>query len=111
MKTTREMLLEQQQVWVKEYNNAMDLASQWVDEANEEMQNEVLSIDTTIDKKVVLAFGWPSYGYIIKFSFEDGKQGGAISWVRWYADWWTYEEISLTDDEVDAVVNCYSLEY
>jgi hypothetical protein len=64
---------------------------------------EPLSMDTSIEVKILLSWGGPSDGYKLKFD----KEQELISGVYWFADWGTYAESELNDEEMGAVYQAY----
>lgn len=83
----------------KEYNDKQP------EDGIESMENyrEPLSMDTSIEVNIMLSWGGPSDGYKLKFD----KEQELISGVYWYADWGTYAESPLDDDEAQRVVDVY----
>lgn len=68
-----------------------------------ELNREPLSVDTLIEKNILLSWGGPSDGF--KLYFNDEKE--LVKACYWVADWGTYNETWLSDDEADKVFDFY----
>ena len=75
-------------------------------EETEEYYNEYrepLSVDTLIEKNILLSRGGPSDGFKMYFN----KGGELVMACYWVADWGAYEETWLDDDEAEKVFDFY----
>lgn len=68
-----------------------------------ENYRDPLSMDVTKEINILLSWGGPSDGYKLRFDHENDL----ISGVYWYADWGTYAESPLNDEEMDLVESIY----
>ena len=68
-----------------------------------EEYREPLSQDVRKEVTVLLSWGGPSDGYKIYFD----KDGEAAEGYYFFADWFEYEEIKLTDEELERVLAIY----
>lgn len=91
--------LEQLKAVQDEYNKQMP------DDGIESLEEyrEPLSIDLSREINIMLSCGGPSDGYKIKFD----KDGDMVSGAYWYADWYTYAEQKLNDEELTLVESVY----
>jgi hypothetical protein len=64
---------------------------------------EPLSLDERKEVTVLLSWGGPSDGYKIYFD----KDGDAAEGLYFFADWFEYEEIKLSNAELDRVLAVY----
>ena len=68
-----------------------------------QLNREPLSVDTRIEKTILLSWGGPSDGF--KLYFDEDKE--LVKACYWVADWGTYEETWLDDDKSEEVYNFY----
>lgn len=75
------------------------------DKAVDEMEDyrEPLSMETKIEVTILMSWGGPSDGYKLVFD----KDQDLLSGVYWFADWGTYAETKLTDEQLQLVFNVY----
>ncbi len=64
---------------------------------------EPLSIDTRIEKKILLSWGGPEDGFKLYFNTE----GELLDGVYYRADWGEYKETDLSAEEAETVFNFY----
>lgn len=60
-----------------------------------------------VEWKIQIAWGGPEYGFKLYFDSECREW---LNGVFYWADWFKYEEESLSPDELDKVVNAYSMD-
>ncbi len=75
-------------------------------EETEEYYNEnrePLSIEVYKEVKILLSWGGGEDGFKLVFD----KENELISGIYYCADWGEYEEVSLSDDELDLIYNHY----
>ncbi len=70
---------------------------------NSDENREPLSFD--IEKVVKIQLSWGGDGDGYKLTFD--KENNLISGVYYWEDWGVYEEINLSDEEVDEVYSLY----
>jgi hypothetical protein len=68
-----------------------------------EEYREPLSLDERKEVTVLLSWGGPSDGYKVYFD----QSGVAIKGVYFFADWFEYEQFSLSDEELERVLAVY----
>lgn len=85
----------------KEYNDKMP------DDGIESLDTyrEPLSLDITKEVNIMLSWGGPSDGYKLQFDKDNELMGG----VYWYADWGTYAESKLDDEQAELVYSIYMM--
>lgn len=71
-----------------------------------------LSLDTVVEKKILLSWGGPEDGFKLYFTIDcESKQSPPALklWrgVYYRADWGAYEETDLSDDEAQTVYDFY----
>jgi len=77
---------------------------QKLDEPQEdENYREPLSIESIQEVKILLSWGGPEDGFKLQFSRGNDPDSG----VYYRADWGTYEEVPLNDDELSLVFSFY----
>jgi hypothetical protein len=79
------------------------------DKKRDELQEQLepLCFMRLIEHKIQIAWGGPEYGFKLYFD-PAGKE-----WTRgvfYWADWFKYEEESLSADELERVVAAYSMD-
>jgi len=62
-----------------------------------------LSLDITKEVNILLSWGGPSDGYKLRFDKDNELLGG----VYWFADWGTYSDSQLTDEQAETVYQAY----
>jgi hypothetical protein len=60
-----------------------------------------------IEWKIQIAWGGPEYGFKLTYDPECREW---LYGVFYWADWFKYEEEALTDEELDKVIDAYSME-
>ncbi len=73
------------------------------DPSDIEEYREPLSVDTQKEVTVLLSWGGPSDGYKVYFD----QEGEAVKGYYFFADWFEYEEMKLSDEELDRVLAIY----
>ena len=74
---------------------------------SDENYREPLSVDSQLVKKITLSTGGPADGFKLYFDLVDKNSPELSHGVYWRADWGTYEESQLSDDEVQRVFDFY----
>jgi len=67
-----------------------------------EEYREPLAVDLRKEIKITLSTGGPADGFTLYY-YRDELQGG----VYWFADWGTYDEIELNDEEAQKIEDFY----
>lgn len=68
---------------------------------------EPLSIEQTITVKILLSWGGGEDGFKLKFSKNTYGNNTLMSGVYYMADWGEYDQVELSEDEVDLVCDFY----
>ena len=68
-----------------------------------EMFREPLSIGKRKEVTILLSWGGPSEGYKVYYD----QEGEVMEGYYFFADWFEYEEIKLSDEELDRVLTIY----
>ena len=69
-------------------------------------QLEPLCVMRRIEHKVQIAWGGPEYGFKLYYDPECSEW---VDGVFYWADWFKYEEESLSPDELDQAVDVYAM--
>ena len=97
-KTSRQKMLDHFKSRTKELQEYLDNIEE------HDSAPESLCVMERIEKNVQLSWGGPSDGYKIYFD-----QGDPVCGVYYFADWGTYDEVDLNDEEVSNIVDLYGL--
>ena len=68
-----------------------------------ELEESILSIDVSKTYDILLSWGGPSDG----FKVDTDKDDELTSIRYWFADWFTYDEIKLQEEEKDNFLSAY----
>lgn len=68
-----------------------------------EEYREPLSVDVIKEVKILLSWGGPEDGFKLRFDNENNLING----VYYEANWGEYQEVELTEEELDTVDNFY----
>lgn len=69
-----------------------------------DIYREPLSIDVTREVNIMLSWGGPSDGFKLYFEKDESEP---FKGVYWFADWGTYAEQPLTDEQTQEVFDLY----
>lgn len=90
---------------LKRIKDLNELRGQEKEETDEyyNLNREPLSVDTRIEKTILLSWGGPSDGF--KLYFDEAKE--LVQACYWVAEWGTYDETWLNDEEAQEVYDFY----
>ena len=98
---------------MRRFDSVFEDIDAYLSERNEDKRDELreqlvpLCLMRRVEYKVQIAWGGPEYGFKIYLD-PDSKEW--VSGLFYWADWFKYEEESLSPEELDKVLDAYSMD-
>ena len=89
-----------------ERKEAVGLFKSRMEDLNDPERADILEVSDTLEKKLLLSWGGPSDGFKAYFKQFDG-QWEFDHMVHFYANWGTYLELDMSEEEANKVLEAY----